>query len=127
MILAKIAWDIGSWGILMSDTLADKTCVPCRGGVPPLKGQELELLHRNVPEWTVADEHHLHREFRFPDFKQALDFVNRVGAVAEEQGHHPDILLAWGKAGITLWTHKIDGLTESDFIMAAKIDRLSKA
>lgn len=111
----------------MTDALADKTCVPCRGGVPPLKGQELEQLHRNVPEWTVTDEHHLHREFRFPDFQQALDFVNRVGAVAEEQGHHPDILLAWGKAGITLWTHKIDGLTESDFIMAAKIDRLGKA
>jgi 4a-hydroxytetrahydrobiopterin dehydratase len=75
----------------------------------------------------VYDEHQLHREFNFPDFKQALEFVNRVGALAEEQGHHPDILLAWGKAEITLWTHKIDGLTESDFIMAAKIDRLSAA
>ena len=111
----------------MSEMLADKKCVPCRGGVPPLKGKELEELHRNVPDWAVTDEHHLHREFRFADFKQALDFVNRVGAVAEEQGHHPDILLAWGKAGITLWTHKIDGLTESDFIMAAKIDRLNKS
>lgn len=111
----------------MSETLADKKCVPCRGGIPPLKGKELEQLHRNVPDWTVTNEHHLHREFRFPDFKQALYFVNRVGAVAEEQGHHPDILLAWGKAGITLWTHKIDGLTESDFIMAAKIDRLNNS
>lgn len=108
----------------MSETLADKQCVPCRGGVQPLKGNELKQLHSNVPEWTVTNEHQLRREFRFPDFKQALDFVNRVGAVAEEQGHHPDILLAWGKADITLWTHKIDGLTESDFIMAAKIDRL---
>ncbi len=108
----------------MPEQLADKKCVPCRGGVPPLKGQELKKLLESVPEWTVANEHDLHREFRFPDFKQALDFVNRVGVVAEEQGHHPDILLAWGKAGITLWTHKIDGLTESDFIMAAKIDRL---
>jgi len=93
--------------------------------VPPLRGQELKNLHLGVPNWTVTDEHHLQREFRFPDFKQALAFVNRVGEVAETEGHHPDIFLAWGKVGITLWTHKIDGLTESDFIMAAKIDRLA--
>lgn len=108
----------------MSEQLADKQCVPCRGGVPPLAGEELEKLHRQAPKWTVEKEHHIHREFRFPDFKQALEFVNRVGDLAEGQGHHPDILLAWGKSEITLWTHKIDGLTESDFIMAAKIDRL---
>ncbi len=107
--------------------LADKKCVPCRGGVPPLTGNELVTLHKSVPNWDVINEHHLHREFRFPDFKQALDFVNRVGAVAEEQGHHPDILLSWGKVGVTLWTHKIDGLTESDFIIAAKIDRLAQS
>jgi 4a-hydroxytetrahydrobiopterin dehydratase len=110
----------------MPQQLADKKCVPCRGGTPPLKGKELEELHREVPNWTVDKEHLIRREFRFPDFKQALDFVNHVGALAEEQGHHPDILLAWGKAEITLWTHAADGLTESDFIMAAKIDRLSK-
>lgn len=109
----------------MTEQLADKTCVPCKGGVPPLKGAELEKFHRSVPQWTIANEHHLQREYKFPDFKEALDFVNRVGALAEEQGHHPDIFLAWGKVGITLWTHKIDGLTESDFIMAAKIDRLA--
>ncbi len=109
----------------MTDQLADKKCVPCRGGVPPLKGADLEKLHQSVPEWTVINQHHLRREFHFPDFKQALEFVNRVGVVAEEQGHHPDILLAWGKADITLWTHKIDGLTESDFIMAAKINKLN--
>ncbi len=107
--------------------LADKTCVPCRGGVPPLTGSELNALLKNIPNWSVINEHHLHREYRFPDFKQALDFVNRVGAVAEEQGHHPDMLLAWGKVEVTLWTHKINGLTESDFIMAAKIDRLANA
>ena len=107
----------------MSD-LASKTCVPCRGGVPPLKGQELARFQQQVPKWRVDDEHHLTREFKFPDFKTALDFVNQVGAVAEEQGHHPDILLTWGRVVLTLWTHKIDGLTESDFIMAAKIDRL---
>ncbi len=107
--------------------LADKTCVPCRRGVPPLTGSELNTLLKNIPNWGVINEHHLHREYRFPDFKQALDFVNRVGAVAEEQGHHPDMLLAWGKVEVTLWTHKINGLTESDFIMAAKIDRLANA
>ena len=109
----------------MAEKLADKKCVPCRGGVPPLKGKELQNIHASVPKWTIEKEHHLQRDFKFPDFQQALNFVNRVGALAEEQGHHPDILLAWGKAGITLWTHKIDGLTESDFIMAAKIDRLN--
>ena len=110
----------------MSEALADKKCLPCRGGVPPLKGEELKKLPDNIPHWQVVNEHHLHREFRFPDFKQALDFVNRVGAIAEQEGHHPDILLAWGKVGITLWTHTIDGLTESDFILAAKVDRLAK-
>ncbi|MGA9980529.1 MAG: 4a-hydroxytetrahydrobiopterin dehydratase [Candidatus Sulfotelmatobacter sp.] len=104
--------------------LADKKCVPCRGGTPPIKGKDLEALHRSIPKWTVTNEHHLTREYKFPDFATALEFVNKVGAVAEEQGHHPDILLAWGKAEITLWTHKVDGLTESDFIMAAKIDRV---
>ncbi len=109
----------------MTEKLDDKKCVPCRGGVPPLMGAEVEKLHHMVPRWTVVRDHHIQREFKFPDFKEALEFVNRVGALAEEQGHHPDILLAWGKAETTLWTHKIDGLTESDFIMAAKIDRLS--
>jgi len=109
----------------MSEELAEKKCMPCKGGVPALQGQELRALQQKVPHWTVANQHHLHRQFTFADFKQALEFVNRVGAVAEEQGHHPDILLAWGKVEITLWTHKVDGLTESDFIMAAKIDRLN--
>lgn len=104
--------------------LAEKTCVPCRGGVPPLKGPELQKMLQHVPQWKAINDHHLTRAYTFPDFKQALDFVNRVGALAEEQGHHPDVLLTWGKAEITLWTHKIDGLTESDFIMAAKIDQL---
>ncbi len=104
--------------------LADKACVPCRGGVPPLKGDALHALKAEVPDWEVVNEHHLRKVFRFSDFKQALDFVNRAGAVAEEQNHHPDILLAWGKAEVTIWTHKIDGLTESDFVMAAKLDRV---
>jgi 4a-hydroxytetrahydrobiopterin dehydratase len=105
-------------------SLADQTCVPCRGGVPALKGSELDALKAQVPNWNVVNEHHLHRVFRFPDFKTALDFVNRVGGVAEEQGHHPDLLLAWGRVEVTIFTHKVDGLTESDFVLAAKIDRL---
>ncbi len=105
-------------------TLASKDCVPCRGGTPALKGNELHTFSHQLPNWKVVNEHHITRTFTFPDFKQALEFVNRVGDVAEEQGHHPDILLTWGKAEITLWTHKIDGLTESDFIIAAKVDQL---
>ena len=105
--------------------LADKSCVPCRGGVPPLTTAEIDPLRGEVPDWDVVDDHHVMRAFRFSDFKTALDFVNRVGALAEEQGHHPDIYLAWGKVDIQIWTHKIDGLTESDFVLAAKIDRLA--
>jgi 4a-hydroxytetrahydrobiopterin dehydratase len=106
--------------------LAAKTCVPCKGGVPPLKGEQLQSLAKQVPQWQVIHEHHLTRDFTFPDFRQALDFVNRVGTIAEEQGHHPNILLTWGRAEITIWTHKIDGLTESDFILAAKIDQMQR-
>ena len=104
--------------------LAEKNCVPCRGGVPALKGEALEALARQLPEWQVVDEHHLRRSFKFSDFRSALDFVNRVGELAEQQGHHPDLFLVWGRVDVTTWTHKINGLTESDFILAAKIDRL---
>jgi len=104
--------------------LAGKSCVPCRGDVPPLAGAELEGLSREVPGWEVVDEHHLKREFRFKNFREALEFVNRVGELAEEQGHHPDISFGWGRAEIVIFTHKIDGLTESDFILAAKVERL---
>lgn len=110
-------------------SLADKTCVPCRGGVPPLKGNKLQEIYHQLPEhpqWNVVNEHHLVRAYKFPDFRTALAFVNRVGALAEEQGHHPDILLAWGKVEITTWTHAVNGLTESDFILAAKIDQLER-
>jgi len=104
--------------------LAERNCVPCRGGVPALRGEELAALARELPEWQVVDEHHLRRSFKFRDFRTALDFVNRVGELAEQQGHHPDLFLAWGRVDVTTWTHKINGLTESDFILAAKIDRL---
>ena len=103
--------------------LAERECVPCRGGVPPLKGEEIKELSAQLAEWQIINEHHVTRAYTFPDFKKALDFVNRVGEVAEEQGHHPDICFGWGKADITIWTHKIDGLTDSDFYLAAKADR----
>lgn len=107
----------------MSD-LASKNCVPCRGGVPPLKGEALAPLQEQVNGWTVVDEHHITKTFKFPDFRKALEFVNGVGELAEQQGHHPDLYLAWGKVEVKIWTHKINGLTESDFILAAKIDQL---
>ena len=105
--------------------LAEKECIPCKGGIPPLKGQALaELLKKLGNNWAVINEHHLEKEFTFKNFREALAFTNKVGELAEAQGHHPDIGLSWGRVKITIWTHKIDGLTESDFIMAAKIDRL---
>lgn len=107
-----------------SRELASRTCVPCRGGVPPLQGEDLAALSRKLPQWRVVNEHHLERTFAFPDFKSALAFVNRVGALAEEQNHHPDLTLSWGKVGVTIFTHKIDGLIESDFVLAAKIELL---
>ena len=107
--------------------LASKQCVPCRGGVPPLQGEEINRLLGQLNGWEVVSEHHLKKNYKFADFGETLKFVNRVGELAEEQGHHPDICFGWGKAEITIWTHKIDGLTESDFILAAKIDELPKA
>jgi 4a-hydroxytetrahydrobiopterin dehydratase len=104
--------------------LASKNCVPCRGGVPPMKGKQLQGYQSQLPGWKVVQEHHLEKTFTFPNFKSALAFTNKVGQLAEQQGHHPDIHLAWGKVTITLWTHKIDGLSESDFILAAKMDQL---
>ena len=104
--------------------LAQKSCIPCRGGVPPLKGEELDVLQEKLGnDWQIINEHHLEKEYIFADFRQALDFTVKVGEVAENQGHHPDIYLAWGKVKLTIWTHKIDGLTESDFIFAAKADQ----
>ena len=104
--------------------LANKECTPCRGGVPALTSEGIEPFLQHIQGWQVIKDHHLHGGFEFPDFQTALDFVNQVGHLAEEQGHHPDMYLSWGKVVITIWTHKIDGLTESDFILAAKINRL---
>lgn len=105
--------------------LAEKECIPCKGGIPPLKGNELKRLAKQLKGgWRIVDEHHLEKEYKFKDFREALGFTNRVGEMAESQAHHPDIYLAWGKVKLTTWTHKIDGLTESDFVLAAKADQL---
>ena len=106
--------------------LASLQCVPCKGGVPPLGSDEIKKLIGQLDGWEAVADHHLRKLYEFKDFREALSFVNRVGRVAEEQGHHPDISFGWGRAEITIWTHKIDGLTESDFILAAKIDRVDR-
>ncbi len=110
----------------MSESLAERRCVPCRGGVPPLSLEEVTRLLGQVEGWQAPGSRRLTKSLEFSNFVTALDFVNHVGRLAEEQGHHPDLHLAWGKVGVELWTHKIDGLTESDFVMAAKIDRLPR-
>ena len=107
----------------MSD-LASRTCVPCNAQTPTLREDEVSALANRVPEWEVVDGHHLRRRYSFRNFRDALRFVNRVGEVAEEQGHHPDIGFGWGYAEIRVWTHAIDGLSENDFVLAAKVDVL---
>ncbi len=108
-------------------TLTEKQCAPCKEGAAPLKGDRLSGLAEELGSgWRVIDETRLEKEYAFDDFRQALDFTNKVGELAEEQGHHPDIYLAWGKVKLTIWTHKINGLTESDFVLAAKADELPR-
>ena len=106
--------------------LAKKKCVPCEGGVDPMTPDQAEVLLAQLnPEWMLIDQGRLlARTFTFKDFKDALAFVNKVGAVAEEEGHHPDMTLGWGNVGVELTTHAIQGLSENDFILAAKIDEL---
>ena len=105
--------------------LASRQCTPCKSGVSPLSAQEIEpLLSQLESGWAVVDHHHLARTYAFKNFAQALAFVNRVGEMAEEQGHHPDLYLAWGKTRVEIWTHKINGLHEADFVLAAKCDAL---
>jgi len=106
--------------------LASKQCVPCRGGVPALTLEQACLLLRQLSGWRITGEGHLAKDYVFADFAGALAWVNRIGALAESQGHHPDLLLRWGRVGVELWAHEIDGLSESDFILAAKIDALDE-
>jgi len=114
-------------GTTVTSELAKKQCVPCRGGVSALQSDEIKsLLGQLAGDWKAVEDHHIEKEYEFSDFAAALAFTNAVGAVADEQGHHPDIYLAWGKVGLRIWTHKIDGLTESDFILAAKADQVDR-
>lgn len=109
----------------MARNLARMKCVPCQGGVPPLKGEELRSFYEDLDGgWEVVEEHHLKKRFKFSDFKSALDFVNEVGVMAEDIGHHPEITFGWGFAEIQIYTHKINGLHEADFVFAAKTDKL---
>jgi 4a-hydroxytetrahydrobiopterin dehydratase len=102
--------------------LSEKTCIPCRGGIPPLTGEQIAPLLAQLEGWSVVSEHHLEKTYPLESFTAALDLANRIGQIAEEQGHHPDLHVSWGRLGVRIWTHKIDGLTESDFILAAKCD-----
>jgi len=104
--------------------LTNKKCVPCQGGVPSLTEVKINNYLRKVKEWSVIDNHHLEKSFTFIDFKSSLSFVNKVGELAEQENHHPDICFTWGKVVITIWTHKINGIHENDFILASKIDKI---
>jgi 4a-hydroxytetrahydrobiopterin dehydratase len=108
----------------MASDLAERTCAPCEKGEKPLAGEEADRLLRQLTGWQVKGGKELEKEYRFPDFRQALDFVDRLGEVAEREGHHPDIYLTWGKVRVSLSTHSIGGLSENDFILAAKADRV---
>ena len=105
--------------------LASKICIPCQGGVPPLSENETEeLITKLNPQWEIVNNHHLLREWKFDNFKDALDFTNLAGLICEEQNHHADFELSWGRVQTIIFTHKIDGLVESDFILAAKFDKI---
>ena len=107
----------------MARDLASMECVPCKGGIPPLTHDELEPYLADLGnDWTVVEDHHLEKTYRFANFAEALAFTNRVGELAESVGHHPDIELSWGRVKLTVYTHKIGGLHESDFVFAAKAD-----
>lgn len=108
----------------MESDLAKQECVPCKVGAPPLKGENLlALLNELGHDWQMVNGHHLEKEFSFEDFRTALEFTNRVGQIAEAQNHHPEIHLAWGKVKVLIWTHKAGGLTQNDFVLAAKVER----
>jgi 4a-hydroxytetrahydrobiopterin dehydratase len=106
------------------DDLAAKRCVACEEGAPKLSAEEIAGLLWKLDDWECVKKHHLTKSWEFEDFAQALAFVNKVGALAEREGHHPDLFLKWGLVRAEIYTHSVDGLTESDFVLAAKIDRL---
>jgi 4a-hydroxytetrahydrobiopterin dehydratase len=110
---------------MTDDDLAERSCVPCKGGVPPLTPEEIEPLLERLDGWTCVEHHHLEKSYDLDDFAAALALVNRIGEVAEAENHHPDLALGWGRVDVKIWTHKIDGLTESDFVFAAKCDKVA--
>jgi 4a-hydroxytetrahydrobiopterin dehydratase len=126
-MIFKKCQDEKKGGFMQSGTdLSKKSCVPCKEGVPPLEGKALDDLYRQLdPSWKIIDRHHLEREYPFKNFREALSFTNKLGAIAEQENHHPDIFLSYGKVKVQLWTHKINGLSESDFILAAKYDSVA--
>ena len=112
----------------MPNTLAAKSCTPCRGGIPPLTIEEAQVYLAQAPGWELLDDgRKIQRTYRFKNFREALGFVQRAGELAEAEGHHPDIAFGWGYATVSLQTKKIKGLHENDFIMAAKLDRIATA
>lgn len=114
----------------MVKTLAQQTCIPCSGSLPPATADEITQMHHQIPDWSLirsGDIPQLQRQYRFADFQQALEFTNRVGAIAETANHHPALLTEWGKVTVTWWTHAIKGLHQNDFVMAAKTDEIATA
>jgi 4a-hydroxytetrahydrobiopterin dehydratase len=108
---------------MMRNSLINKACIPCRGGDTPLAHEDcLKLLNELKDGWRINDKDHLYKEYQFDNFMGALSFANKIGNLAEKEGHHPNLVIAWGKCAVEIWTHKINGLTESDFILAAKIE-----
>ena len=114
---------------MASHDLAERECVACTSDDDPLKGDDLNRLYEKIDTdvWDVIDEHHLEGTYEFENFRDALEFTKEVGELAEEEWHHPDIHLSWGEVVIEMWTHKIDGLFETDFIMAARMDRIYRS
>jgi 4a-hydroxytetrahydrobiopterin dehydratase len=105
--------------------LTQKKCVPCEGNMPNLSQEQIAILSKELgPSWSIINEHHLEKEYTFKDFKMALEFTNKLGHLAEDEGHHPDIHLGWGRVRVVLWTHNTGGLTENDFILASKCDKI---
>jgi len=112
---------------MATSELAQKECIPCKGGVDPLKGDELKKLQSVLGnDWDVVNEHHLEKQYKLKDWAQAMKLANAISEIAEDQNHHPDLEVSYGSLKVTIFTHKIDGLTESDFVFAAKVEEASK-
>ena len=109
---------------ISTNSLQEKKCIPCQGGVPPISKIDRENLLNELQNWQIVDDHHLYKAYKFKNYKDAFSFVSQISLVAEEENHHPDIELGWGYVNLKIYTHKIDNLTESDFIFAAKVDAI---